>query len=195
MSMSAISCFSRVGLVALLIAGCGSSGPRVTEHFDPVTAVTSTRATAPLILYRDESAHAAHARDYVYLGPIEVNRMGSYSYFLWLCIWSTISNEDIAAQRDGFESIVLFVDGEPLSLELLGWTPERIGLSESVYPKPVASAADAYYAVTLDQIRLLAEATDIRLHSGAGGGSTFEPWDSQEQARAGLREFLSRAEP
>ena len=40
--------------------------------------------------------------------------MGEYSYFLWLGIWSTISDADRSYERDGFESITLFADGEPL---------------------------------------------------------------------------------
>ena len=142
-------------ILALLGAGCVSTSTLVEERLDIGTGVTVTHATAPIMLYHDNSAYAAHARDYVYLGPVEINRMGDYSYYLWLGIWSTISDEDRSLQRDGFESITLFVDGEPLQLELVGWTLESIGVSEPVYVKPVASAADAYYRVTIDQIRLI----------------------------------------
>lgn len=187
--MSAINSSFKYAVAFLLLSACGSSGPLVKDRLDPLTAVTSTRVTVPLVLYRDKSARAAHARDYAYLGPIEVNRMGSYSYFLWLGIWSTISNDSVAAQRDGFESIVLFVDGEPLTLELQGWTPDRIGLSEPIYPKPVASAADAYYPITLDQIRLIARSSDIRLQADAGG-STFEMWSAQAAAMNSLIAFV-----
>ena len=54
------------------------------------------------------------------------------------------------AARDDLESIVIFADGEPLLFELSGWTPDTIGASEPVYVKPMASAADAYYQVTMD---------------------------------------------
>lgn len=50
--------------------------------------------------------------------------------------------------RDGFETIVIFADGEPLPLEVAGWTVAAIGASEPVNLKPVASAADAYYYVS-----------------------------------------------
>ena len=178
-----------LGLMAAL-AACSSSAPLVSQTLDRQTGVTVLRATAPLILYRDNSAYAAHARDFVYLGPIEINKMGARSHYLWLGIWSTIRDDErLSTNRDGFESVVLFIDGEPLPLELAGWTLDTIGVSEPVYVKPVASAADAYYHVTLDQVRLLAGADRIELHVGTTGRRTFELWDQQAASRAGFREF------
>ena len=81
-------------------------------------------------------------------------------------------------------------DGEPLRLELEGWTLSSIGVSRPVYNKPTATAADAYYPVTMDQIRLLAEATDIRLQTSAGRSVSFEPWDSQKSAMTGMQQFI-----
>jgi hypothetical protein len=189
----------RVGILVLaaasLIGGCGSSGSLVADQLDPVTGVTVTRSAVPLILYRDNSAQAAHARDYVYVGAIEINRMGQYRYFLWLGIWSTLRDpvEDDVAQRDSFESVALFVDGEPLRLDLQGWTGEAIGVSESVYPAPVASATDAYYAVTLDQIRLLSEAASVRLQTSGIAAAAYEPWDDQSRATSSLQRFVENA--
>jgi hypothetical protein len=179
-------------LVTLLSAGCISTSTLVEERLDIGTGVTVTHATAPIVLYRDNSAYAAHARDYVYLGPVEINRMGDYSYYLWLGIWSTISDEERAFQRDGFESITLYADGEPLQLELVGWTLESIGVSEPVYVKPVASAADAYYRVTIDQIRLIANAREIELHAGTAPVRVYLMWDRQGSAHASMREFVDR---
>jgi hypothetical protein len=87
--------------------------------------------------------------------------------------------------------VVIFVDGEPLPLEVSGWTSSAIGASEPVFLKPVASAADAYYAVTVDQLRLIAEAADVRLQSTGPGGVSYEPWDDQRSGKSGLVEFLA----
>ena len=180
-------------LATLLNTGCVSTTTLVEEKLDLGTGVTVTHATAPIVLYRDNSAYAAHARDYVYLGPVEINQMGEYSYYLWLGIWSTISDADRSYERDGFESITLYADGEPLQLELVGWTLESIGVSEPVYIKPVASAADAYYRVTIDQIRLIANAREIELHAGSAPVRVYLMWDRQGSAHASLREFLDRS--
>jgi hypothetical protein len=179
-------------LVTLLGSGCVSTSVLVEERLDMGTGVTVTHATAPIVLYHDNSSYAAHARDYVYLGPVEINRMGDYSYYLWLGIWSTISDAERSFQRDGFESVTLYVDGEPLQLELVGWTLESIGVSEPVYVKPVASAADAYYRVTIDQIRLIANAREIELHAGTAPVRVYLMWDRQGSAHASMREFVDR---
>lgn len=145
-----------------------------------------------MVLYRDDPARAAYARNFVSIGPLLVNRSGYYEYFLWLGIWNTNQSRGIAERRDGFDSIILFVDGEPLPLELAGWTPEAIGASEPVYPQPVASALDAYYRVTEDQIRLLAYSTDVHLRTTGPIPRMYESWDRQDAARTSLRAFLQQ---
>lgn len=177
--------------VLLLQSGCSSNGSLIPSKMDPLTAVTITYSEAPLVFYRDESGRAAYARDYVHLGPVEVNRSGTYSYFIWLGIWNTMQDGAADGPRDGFDSIVVFADGEPLPLEISGWTPAAIGASEPVYIKPVASAADAYYEVTVDQLRIIAEAKDVRLQSAGPQRKFYEPWDSQTSAKTSLSEFLS----
>ncbi len=145
-----------------------------------------------MVLYRDNSAYAAHARDFVYLGPVEVNNMGSYDYFLWLGVWSTMRDERRADKRDGFETVVLIADGEPIPLEFAGWTLDSIGVTKPVYVKPVAGAADAYYRVTIDQIRLIAVANEIDLRVGGAGAVSYGMWDQQATAFASMRAFLDR---
>ncbi len=177
---------------AYLVQGCVAGNTVVEEKLDPLTGVTVTRAAAPLVLYRENSAAAAHARDFVYVGPVLVNRMGQYDYYLWLGIWSTMREYDASEQRKGFESIVVYADGEPLELDLRGWTLDSIGVSEPVYVKPVASAADAFYAITQDQIRVIAEARDVRLRTISTRSRQYELWDNQGTARAGLHAFLEQ---
>jgi hypothetical protein len=176
-----------------VLVGCSATTPINGEKLDPLTGVTVTYVGTPLVLYRENAATAAFARNYVNLGPIQVNRSGSYRYYLWLGIWNTMQRPDLSGHRDGFESIVIFADGEPLALESAGWTPGAIGISEPVYLKPVASAADAYYQVTADQIRLIAEASDIRLQSSGPRAKEFSLWDAQTSAKESLAKFMLAA--
>jgi len=178
--------------VALLLVACGSTTALVSDRLDPLTGVTVTSATKPLIFYRDRSAQAAYAKDYVYLGPIEVNNMGERNYFIWLGVWASSDTTTRSSQMNDFETVVVFADGEPLSLEVNGWTPESIGLSESAYVKPVASATDGYYRVTIDQIRLMAEARDLEVRAGSTHPQAYFPWDSASSTsmQAFLREVL-----
>lgn len=180
-------------LPALVAVGCSSDSAMVRDQMDPVTSVTISYSPTPMVFYRDVSGRAAYARNFVHMAPLEVNRSGNYQYYLWLGIWNTIADAQSNQSRDGFESIVIFADGEPLPLDIAGWTVAAIGASKPVYLKPVASAADAYYAVTVDQLRLIAEARDVRLKTTGARNESYEPWDNQKAAKASLVEFLARS--
>lgn len=172
------------------LSACAGSGPLVTDQLDPLTGVTVTRAVKPLVLYRDRSAQSAFGRDYVYLGPLEINNMGERRYYFWFGIWSTSDSVDRSTILDQFESIVIYADGEPLSLQLAGTTLGSIGVSEPVYVKPTASATDAFYAVTIDQIRVVAESRDLELRVGNFKPVQYIPWDTAESGTVGFREFV-----
>jgi hypothetical protein len=172
---------------------CASSSDLIDEVMDPVTAVTVTICKVPLLFYRDTPSRAAHARDYLNVGAIEVNRSGSYQYFLWAGMWGTMQANDATEQRDSLESLVLFADGEPLNLELAGWTPATIGTSDHVYVRPVAEAIDAYYQVSADQIRLIAGAKSIRIQTTGSSPRNYELWDEQQTARLSLEAFLENS--
>jgi hypothetical protein len=177
---------------ALFAVGCVSSPREFSTQLDEQTGVTVARADRPIVFYRNVSARAAHARDFLHLGPIEINRMGSLRYYLWLGAWSTAPLEDPAAMRDGFEMVTLFADGEPLQLAIAGWTPGAIGASRDVYTKPVATSADAYYEVTIDQIRLIAEARDLRLTTSGPVQAEYVLWQSQRSGFTSLAAFVGR---
>lgn len=177
-------------LVLVLVAGCAGTEPLVFERLDPATGATITRASSPMVMYRDMSAQSAFGREYVYVGPIQVNNMGERQHYLWLGIWGT---SDVASRSESmseFESIVIYADGEPLGLEVKGWTPGSIGASESVYVQPVASALSGYYRVTIDQMRLIAESRDLEIRAGGALPRRFFPWDSTQDTSAPLVAFL-----
>jgi hypothetical protein len=179
--------------VVLFLSSCAGERVHTADKLDSVTGVTITYSRAPMVFYRDESGKAAHARKFVQLAPLEINRMGEYRYFLWLGIWNTLQDSGIGESRDGFESIVVFADGEPLTLELSGWSAAAIGASEPVYVKPVSSAADAYYEVTIDHLRVIAAAIDLRILTSGSRPESFELWNQENAAKASFKEFLDKS--
>jgi len=181
---------SCAALALALLASCAGNDTAVLQRLDPETGVTINRASAPIVMYRDMSANSAFGRDYVYVGPIQVNTMGQREYFLWLGIWGSSDSAERGRKMDDFETVVLYVDGEPLSLEVKGWTPGSIGASGDVYVKPVASALDGYYRVTVDQMRLIAESRDLELRAGSTRPQRYVPWDSPEDSSQALVAFL-----
>lgn len=160
---------------------------------DESTGVTITRGVTPFLLYQENSARAAYARNYVQMGPVEVNKSGHFEYYLWMGIWSTMRTVSPSTQRAGFESITLLVNGEPLALDVAGWTPAAIGVSQPLFVRPVSSASDAFYRVTFDQIRLLATSTDIRLRPNHQSTFEYQLWDAQQAARQSFQAFMSAA--
>ena len=179
-------------VLMMLVAGaCGGKGTAPETKLDPETGATIQRAGLPIRFYRDNSGRAAYARDYIYVGPLSVNRMGSYHYYLWLGVWSTHSdNVGATARHDELEEITIIADGEPLALDVAGWTPGTIGVSAPVYEKPVASAIDAFYLVTLDQIRLISEARDVSIRTATGGSGRYEVWADDDRGAEAMRQFV-----
>lgn len=186
----------RLPLVAVLVAmlaSCASSPSTLTREFlDTGTGVTVTASRTPLVLYRDNPAAAAYARNVVHLGPVEINRSGDYRYFLWVGIWNTLQSTDETLSRDGFETIIITVDSESMALDVAGWTPAAVGTSTPVYLKPVASASEAYYALTVDQIRFIAEARNITLRTTGNSPREYNLWGGQQGAREAMLAFLDR---
>ena len=176
----------------VLLGGCASSNQPTQNDLDPLTGVTVTYSETPLVLYRESPAQAAYARNYLHLGPIEVNKSGNYKYYLWVGIWSTLQPSASSERLDEFESVVLIADGEPLLFDAVGWTPASIETSTPVYPKPVATALDVYYRVTSDQIRLIANARDLQLRTTGATPLEFNVWGEQKAARRDINEFLHR---
>ena len=185
------------GLLALwlvFLAGCADMTSTVQQRLDPLTGATLVRADTPMRFAHDQSGRAAYARDFVYLGPLSVNTMGDYRYYLWISAWSTHGDAfDSVKRRDAFETITVFADGEPLSFDVAAWSHDSIGVSSPVYDQPVATAIHAYYRLTFDQIRLLAEAHDI--HILAATGQRFEPWSTEQRGRQSLRDFVYSTPP
>jgi hypothetical protein len=180
-------------IVMMCLAACGTSSPVVQNRLDPTTGITITHTEEPIILYHDGSSRAAFAGDYINVGPIQVNRMGQHRYFLWLGVWSTmpaITKGNANDATSGFESIVVYADGEPLQLELAGRTPSAIGASEAVYVPPSHSSTDGYYEVTADQLRFISQASDIRLQTTGANSRSYEPWNGQESGQRGMQAFV-----
>ena len=182
-----------VAALAVVLAACASNPAALTrEYLDTGTGVTVTASQVPLVLYRDNPAAAAYARNVVHLGPVEVNRSGEYRYFLWVGIWNTLQAADTSLSRDGFETIIITVDGESMALDLAGWTPAVIDTSTPVYLRPVASAAEAYYPLTVDQIRVIAEARSVTLRTTGDSPREYDLWSRQQGARQAMVAFLDR---
>jgi hypothetical protein len=181
-------------LVLLALGACAAPDAMVEQRLDEGTGVTISRARTPLLLVRDTPAYGAYARSFVQVGAFEVNRMGTRQYFLWMSTWNTDHVASAGEHRDGFDTVILFVDGEPVTLDVHGWTPEAIGASHPAYVRPFASSLEVYYRVTINQLAMMAQAEDLWLRTAGAQPREFQLWDDQRAARADLAEFVSRVQ-
>lgn len=62
--------------IVFLLSACAGHGGYTANKLDSITGVTITYSQAPMVFYRDESGKAAHARNFVHLAPLEINRTG-----------------------------------------------------------------------------------------------------------------------
>lgn len=183
--LSAVTC-----LVTLLLAGaCASNSELVRSKLDPRTSVTISYSKSPFIFFRPLSAAQADAKEYVYAGPLEVNRSGDYRYYLWLSSWGTMDSGEIDTRQQRFEAVDIIADGNAITLKVAGESEAAIGASEPVYPKPAGWATDLYYEVTVEQLRTIAAASSLQLRFRSTS-ETFLPWDDHVPAKAGLNGFL-----
>jgi hypothetical protein len=173
-----------------VLSACATEQPAVIEKLDELTAVTVTYCRTPLVMSPDTPLNRESRRDYLQLGVVEVNQMGSLQYYLWLGI--TLVNQESYAddQAEGFESIVLAVHDESFTLDAEGWTSGVIGTSEPVYQKLFPDSAEAYYPVTLEQIQMLADSDNLMLRTTGSTPGEFVSWYRQTTFESDLAEFL-----
>jgi hypothetical protein len=180
-----------VSLAAALLAGCAGSGPWV-ERLDERTGTTVARGGEPLVFAHAETRHSRSARDYLYLGPVEINRQGVREYLLWVGVATTLDRGYLAPALAPPEVLYVTARGEPMELKLAPWE-ELAGPGAAAPYAPAVPLERALGArVTLQQLTWLAEEPPRSLVArGAGrGGLEYARWDKHGT----WKEFVGRAE-
>ncbi|RLA27775.1 MAG: hypothetical protein DRR11_17710 [Gammaproteobacteria bacterium] len=171
----------------VIVTGCVHVPQKesVIQHFDKSNSATLTTLATPFSFYRAEPLLAANSRDYVYVGPVEVNRTGQREYFLWLHYCSTIDRNRFAGDHTPSRAF-LFIDDKPMELV----QAQKIKLDESLYTVPVTGGITVLYRVTRDQLHKLARADQIRLVTEMGPRNT-EEYTVWKGAEEGFQLFAS----
>jgi hypothetical protein len=139
-----------------LAAGCQSNGG-VRATLDASTGITWTADPAPVVFARTEARYSRSARDYLYLGPVEVNRQGTRDYYLWIGIGTTLDRGYLAPTTPLPDKLYVDVGDEIIEFLLQPWrvlTP--MASTELVYLTPVDLQATLGARVTSSQIEKLA---------------------------------------
>ncbi|MGI9343660.1 MAG: hypothetical protein ACR2QV_12485 [Gammaproteobacteria bacterium] len=168
--------------IALLAAaasyGCSSSAVPLESRLDLNTGVTVQTLETPIVLARPIPRLATSARDYAYLGPVEINRMGTREYFLWIAMGSTLDRSFVGEPRPTATTLHLMLDGEPMPLPLSAW-------HQDIATPPYAVGTPVHEhlrtRVSLDQLRRIARAGSIDVHIAAADMTTdrYRLWDGR----------------
>jgi hypothetical protein len=154
----------RYAIVAFaLVAGCQSGGG-VVETFDAGSSLTVVTDPELVVFARTQGQLSRSARDYLYLGPVEVNERGLKQYYLWVGIGSTIDRALLGAEAAGTGLLILEAGGAPMELALAAWDERVPRLAGRPIYDPVVRPSRVLAArVTRDQLALIASAGVERL--------------------------------
>lgn len=160
-------------LVALVLSACATHAP-VISRLDTSGLTVVTLGDA-VVLARPVRQITAAARDYAYIGPVEINRMGNRDHYLWVGLASTVDRALADVAPEGASTLALLVDGQPMRLPLSEW---RMKLDESPYRSTVPIYATLSAHASLDQIQRIASADSVAVHIVTNTGQTthYQRW-------------------
>ena len=159
-----------VVIAALACGACASppsDGPR--QYLDETSAATVTVARAALVFARDRPELAVHARDYLTLVPVDVNRMGTHSTYFYGYVWSTIDKRGSGNARDGVANFEIVADGKRIPLVPVHATARELGLVEPPLRAPSGSAQLLIAGTDRETLALVANASDLSASESIDG--------------------------
>ena len=168
-----------LALATLLAAGCATpesaSGGR--EYLDEVTAATITVGSPTLVFARARPELAVHARDYLTLVPVDVNRAGTHSQYFYGYVWSTLDKRGLAEEASDARRFDLVADGRRIALTPVAGEPRDLGLGEPPLPSPARSALVLVAPTNREIQAFVAGASVLRaVATHDGGAERFELW-------------------
>ena len=173
-----------LALCGLLLVACAASDPRAVQYLDERTAATITRMDAPWIFAHESPQLAVHARDYLDMRAVDVNRSGQHRLYLQLDLWSTIDLSEVVS----LQGLVLHLQADdrvfPLRCEEDG---ARYGIGTTRRAHGEYSRT-FYCATERAMLEFLATAESVRVRlTREEDEFVFESW---RDGRGGLREFV-----
>jgi hypothetical protein len=194
-----IGCSSRPGIIGqmrvpllpvlllALIGGCASqSSVKPVEVLDERTGVTLAALKSPIELVPGAINAELMSRKratFAYLGPVEWNRSGAFSYGLWVHIAPGNDRQPGDIQAPG--ALRLTLDDGPLSLSLI----EAPKLGRDAYQRVASWGQSAYFDLSVAALRRMAASRKLELEVRAVDGSVLS-FSPTLDTRAALTEYV-----
>lgn len=175
---------------ARLAGAAETAGPRSPRSYlDEETVTTITTVARPITFAREHPSLTVHARDYISLCAVQINRSGKYSLYLVGFFWSTMDRRHSPkVSPDSVARVTVLVDDHEVTLTAVPTTLKEAGMGHPpceapgplipavLYPTDPAILAD----IAAGQ-RLVVETTD---------DPKVNPYKSWGDARDELHEFV-----
>jgi hypothetical protein len=160
-----------------LLAACASDGGALRSHIDD-RGRTYVLADATVTLARSAPRFSNAARDYLYLAPVQASTGGVRRHYLWVGLGTTVDRGWPWAAPGDAATLLLTVDGLPVTLPLVEWEAET-GASLYRPPAPVYQVRRA--SVSLDALERIVGATEIdaQIVTAEGGVARYDLWDGR----------------
>ncbi len=189
------SCFPRslrhmaVAMLLLAVGACASrpsEAPR--QYLDEKSAATVTVSEGALVFARERPELAVHARDYLTLVPIDVNRMGTHVLYFYGFVWSTIDKRRSQAVDDGAVQFEIVADGRRISLVPVAATPRELGLVEPPVRAPSGSAQLLIARTDRETLAFIRSAREVSAAGLQGAAvARYELWSGSPGSMLVLR--------
>jgi hypothetical protein len=180
-------CFAAV-VATVIAAGCVTNPDGgVHEYLDEQSAATVNVASHGLVFARERPDLAVHARDYLTLVPIDVNRSGTHVQYFYCYVWSTIDKRGLPADDRAPTQFELIADGRRIPLTPVAAAPKTLGLAASPLPAPSDSAQLLITTTNRETLSFLLDAAEVRAVAVRDGlRERYELWSDGRSRGAGL---------
>jgi hypothetical protein len=171
------------------LAGCAGRAPlKPVEHVDERTGMSVAALQEPIQLVEDQMLVIGRRLSFVFLGPVEWNRMGAIRYGLWLHV--APGDDRPFADIHGRSAVTLILDDGDLVLSPI----EAPSLGREPYQPAVSWGQTAYYELNAHNLRRLAASSHLAVRCGAADGSSIL-FQAPHDTRAVLGAYLQSREP
>ena len=118
---------------------------------------------APVLVFaRERRELAVHARDYLSLAPVDVNRSGVHARYFVGYAWSTIDSRPLGDEPSQPPRFVLVADGRRIPLVPHEGPLVELGLGAPPLPPPARSATLVVAPASEEEQEFVRAATEVR---------------------------------
>lgn len=184
--------YSALFLLLTTLVGCAAQ-PTVKSWLDPVSSVTITAQTEPLVLTRDAPEPTANERDYAQLAAIEVNRMGDRRLYLVAILWTTgdLSSDQRASFENSFSQVEIDLGERTVALTRHLGEIAELGIGQPALPLPIPGSRYMYFPVGRDDLRAISQSHNVQLTT-RGIPDAPRRYEEFTDGRQSLSDFLSQ---